>query len=309
MIKNFLLITLRSMMKNKVYLFINIFGMAIAIASCIVGYFNYDFNLSFDSHHLNSPSIYRVNSVREFQNERTKYGYVPMALGNVIRQNVSDVDRVVRYSPGGGNFRIKEELFNSEMTFVDSSFFSLFTFEFVEGDGNMKDKSKLFISNELAKKYFGSEEALGKTVTQILDSGKVKEYTVGGVYKKQPTNSSFYTQAFTHFDNQFELDKSLTENSWKLRSTLFVQISNPSRLASITNQIRPYTENNNKVREDFIMKEFQLEPFEGMAVSDSYNEVPGTWTREGSPIAAVVGIGVMGIFVLLIACFNLPTRP
>ena len=305
MIKNFLLITLRSMMKNKVYLFINIFGMAIAIASCIVGYFNYDFNLSFDSHHLNSPSIYRVNSVREFQNERTKYGYVPMALGYAIRQNVADVYRVIRYSPDGGNFRIKEELFNSEMTFVDSSFFNLFTFDFLEGTGNMTDKSKIFINDELAKKYFGSEEALGKTVTQILDSGKVKEYTVGGVFKKQPTNSSFYTQAFTHFNNQFEIDKSLDENSWKLRSTLFVQVSNPSRLASITNQIRPYTENNNKVREDFIMKEFQLEPFEGMAVSDSYNEVPGTWTREGSPIAAVVGIGVMGIFVLLIACFNL----
>lgn len=305
MIKNFLLITLRSMMKNKLYLFINIFGMGIAIASCIVAYFNYDFNLSFDDHHINAPTIYRVNSIREFQNERTKYGYVPMALGNAIRQNVSDVDRVIRYSPGGGNFRIKEELFNSDLIFLDTSFFNLFTYEFVEGNGDMTDKSKIFIDEELAKKYFGEEKALGQMITQVLDSGKLKEYTVGGVFKKQPSNSSFYSQAITHFDNQFELNKELDENSWKNRSTLFVQVKNPSRIASITDQIRPYTENNNKVREDFIIREFQLEPFEGMAVRDSYNEVPGTWTRDGSPIAAVVGIGMMGIFVLLIACFNL----
>ncbi len=305
MIKNFLLITLRSMMKNKLYLFINIFGMGIAIASCIVAYFNYDFNLSFDDNHTDATTIYRVNSVREFQNERTKYGYVPMALGNAIRQNVSDVDRVIRYSPGRGNFRIKEDLFNTDLIYLDTPFFQLFTYEFEEGNGDMKDKSKIFIADELAKKYFGDEKALGKIITQVLDSGKLKEYTIGGVFKKQPSNSSFYSQAITHFDNQFELDKELDENSWKIRSTLFVQVKDPSRITSITNQILPYTENNNKLREDFIIKEFQLEPFVGMAVRDSYNEVPGTWTRDGSPIAAVVGIGMMGIFVLLIACFNL----
>ncbi|MEK6783635.1 MAG: ABC transporter permease [Bacteroidota bacterium] len=305
MIKNFLLITLRSMMKNKLYLFINIFGMGIAIASCIVAYFNYDFNLSFDNNHINAPTIYRVNSIREFQNERTKYGYVPMALGNSIRQNVSDVDRTIRYYPGNGNFRIKEELLNSELTYVDTSFFKLFTFEFLEGNGDMVDKSKIFITDEAAKKYFGTEKAIGKTITQVLDSGKLKEYVIGGVFKKQPTNSSFYTHAFTHFDNQFDVNKELDENSWKNRITLFLQVKDPSRIATIMDQIRPYTENNNKVREDFIMKEFQLEPFVGMAVRDSYNEVPGTWTREGSPIAAVVGIGMMGILVLLIACFNL----
>ncbi len=305
MIKNFLLITLRSMMKNKLYLFINIFGMGIAIASCIVAYFNYDFNLSFDDNHLNAATIYRVNSVREFQNERTKFGYVPIALGNAIRQNISDVDRVIRYSPADGNFRIREELFSSDLTYVDTPFFKLFTFDFIEGNGDMTDKSKIFINDELAKKYFGDENALGKTITQVLDSGKLKEYIVGGVFKKQPTNSSFFTQALAHFDNQFDIDKESDENNWKFRSTLFVQVKNPSRLAAITDQLRPYTENNNKIREDFIIKEFQLEPFVGMAVRDSYNEVPGTWTRGGSPIAAVVGIGMMGIFVLLIACFNL----
>src|SRR4051812_18716638 len=106
MIKNYFLITVRNLMKNKLFILINLFGLSIAIACCIVSYFNYDFNASFDGNHLNAASVYRVGSVREFQNERTKYGYVPAGLGNAIKQNIPDVDAVVRYSPEGGNFRI-----------------------------------------------------------------------------------------------------------------------------------------------------------------------------------------------------------
>ncbi|MBL7852046.1 MAG: ABC transporter permease [Cyclobacteriaceae bacterium] len=310
MIKNYLLITLRSMSKNKLFLSINILGMAIAIACCIVGYFNYDFNVAFDTHHVNAPTIYRVNTVREFQGNQTTFGHVPIALGNAIRQNVSDIDAVVRYSPGGGNFRIGDDLFQTSVTNVDPAFFDLFSFEFLEGDGVLKNKSQIIIHQELAEKYFGKESALGKTMVQVLDSGKTKEFTVTGVFRKQPTNSSFPDRAFSLYDNQFNAqqfvgDRAYNENSWYFRNTLFVQVKNPSRIASIEAQLKPYTENNNKIREDFIIREFKLQSFVGMAVDDSYNERPGTWTREGSPIAAVVGVGVMGIFVLLIACFNL----
>jgi putative ABC transport system permease protein len=307
MIKNYLLITIRNLFKNKLYIFINIFGMAIAIACCIIGYFNYDFNSSFDSNHKNAASIYRIGSVREFQNELTEFGFAPIALGNAIRQNVSDVDQVVRYSPDNVSLRVGTELFGSDLTYVDPSFFKLFTYEFVEGSGELKDMSQIIISDEVAAKYFGKEKALGKQVTQMLDSGKTKEFTVTGVFKKQPSNSSFFAQAFAHYDNEFagSTDPAYTENSWRYRNTLFVEIKDPARVASVQNQIKSYAENNNKIREDFVIKYFLVEPFEGMAVRDSYSDKSGTWTRDGSPLAAVVGIGLMGIFVLLIACFNL----
>ena len=307
MLKNQLLITIRNMMKNKLYIFINIFGMGTAIACCIIGYFNYDFNASFDENHKNASTIYRVGSVRKFQNELTEFGHAPIALGNAIKQNVSDVDEVIRYSPDDGNFRIKTELFSSDLNYVDPPFFKLFTFEFIEGNGDLKDRSEICISDELAVKYFGQEKALGKSLTQMLDSGKTKEFVVAGVFKKQPSNSSFNGQAYSHYDNAFEFDRTpnYTENTWYYRNNLFVQIKNPTRVASIQEQIKPYTENNNKIREDFIIDHFLIESFEGMAVRDSYSDKNGTWTQDGSPLAAVVGIGLMGIFVLLIAIFNM----
>lgn len=307
MLKNYLLITIRNLFKNKLYIFINIFGMGIAIACCIIGYFNYDFNVSFDENHKNASTIYRIGCVREFQKELTAYGFAPIALGNVIKQNVPDVTTVVRYSPGGGNFRAGDELFNTDLTYVDPAFFKLFTYEFIEGNGDLKDRGEIVISDEMAVKYFGREKALGKPLTQMLDSGKTKEYIVSGVFKKQPANSSFYPEAFSHYDNTFEGsdDPEYTENSWRFRNTLFVEIKDPARVAAVQDQIKTYVENNNKIREDFIIKYFLVEPFVGMAVRDSYDDKPGTWTRDGSPLAAVVGIGMMGIFVLLIACFNL----
>jgi putative ABC transport system permease protein len=306
MIKNYLLITFRSLMKNKLFIFINIFGMGISIACCIVAYFNYDYNVSFDSNHLQAPTIYRVGCNRVFQNEQKEYGFAQIALGNVIKQNVPDVQAVVRYSQGSSSFRVGTDLFSERVLYVDRPFFNLFTYEFIDGDGALKDKSQICISDELAMKYFRTDHAVGKPITQMLDSGRTKEYVIAGVFKKQPDNSSFSNnQMFSQYDNLFEFDHSLSENSWRYRTTIFIQITDPSRLKVIQDQIDPYVENNNKIREDFILKNWVIESFVGMGARDGYSDKPGTWTHSGSPIAAVVGIGVMGIFVLLIACFNL----
>src|SRR5277367_3870732 len=110
MIKSYLLITIRSLWKNKTFILINVIGMGIAIACCIVSYYNYDFNATFDGNHAHASSIYRVNSVKDFQNQLTEYGYVPEPLGEAIRQYVSDVDKVIRFFPEIGDFKIGDEI-------------------------------------------------------------------------------------------------------------------------------------------------------------------------------------------------------
>ena len=265
MIKNYLLITIRNMMKNKLFIFINIFGLAISIACCVVAYFNYDYNQTFDYNHTNASSIYRISSIRVFQNETTRYGYVPMALGSAMKQSISDIDGLTRYMYGGMDIRRGTDVFYEDVRYVDPDFFTMFSYEFIEGSGNITDKNNMCISDELAIKYFGNEKVLGRTLTHLLDSGKTKEYIIAGVFKKQPKNSSFETQIFVNFDNQFiGNDPEYNENSWRYRATLFVQINNPTRVSTIAQQIQPYTENNNKIREDFIIREFDLEPFVGM---------------------------------------------
>src|ERR1041385_9430076 len=98
MIKNYLIITLRSLMKNKLFILINVFGMGIAIACCIVAYLNWDYADKWDVTQLNADKIYRVQFNREFQGKHERYGMVPNPLGTHIRSNFKDVSKVVRYT-------------------------------------------------------------------------------------------------------------------------------------------------------------------------------------------------------------------
>src|SRR5258708_29883668 len=133
MIRNYLLITFRNLLKNKIFIFINIFGIGVAVACCIVAYLNWEFNADWDKGHKNAAVIYRVQFWYEFQGDRKRYGMSPMPLASYVKQNFKDVDKVVRFVPSGGDFRIGDELFNTRIGYVDSAFFEMFTFELKHG--------------------------------------------------------------------------------------------------------------------------------------------------------------------------------
>jgi putative ABC transport system permease protein len=304
MIKNYLLITLRSMMKNKLFIIINVFGLAIAIATCIVAYFNWEFDSKFDSNHANAEKIFRVSSVREFEGKIKLYGYAPVPMGPALKQNIQDINKVVRMSWSWSNFKVEDNLFPSGLAYTDPEFFDVFNFEFIQGQpSGLKEKSKVFLSDEMAIKLFGSTDVVGKQITQVLGT-TLKEVQVGGVFKKQPSNSSFQESAYMNYENYYDDAKDVKEDDWKNRNTVFVMINDANRVATVHNQIQTYKENNNKVRDDFQIKEFALDPFIGMAHRDSAND---TWsqTRSSNPPAAVVAPVVMALLVLLIACFNM----
>jgi putative ABC transport system permease protein len=305
MIRNFLLITIRNLMKNKLFIIINVFGMGIAIACCIVAYFNWEFDARFDSHHANRSSIYRVSSIREFEGETTLYGHAPHAMGMAVRQNIPDVSNAVRMSWSYSDFKVNDNLFRSGLAYADPEFFEVFSFEFLAGDPkDLNDKSKVFLSDEMAVKLFGTTDVVGKQLTQVMGAANFKEYQVGGVFRKQPANSSFVEESYINYENYYDDDRSVTQDSWKGRNTLFVMIDNPSRLESVHKQLQPYIQNNNKAREDFQIKEFVLDPLIGMGQRDSLNDT-WTMTRTSSPTAAVISPIIMAVLVLLIACFNL----
>jgi putative ABC transport system permease protein len=309
MIKNYLLITYRSMLKNKLFIFINVFGMGIAIALSIVGYFSYEYDSNFDKIHRNHASIYRVSSVREFDNKITRFGFTSFPLGDIVRKTFTDVDQATRYYYSNSNFKRDNDLFPANLSYVDPEFFNLFSFDFISGDAKeLNDKTAVFISEQMAIRLFGnSDQAKGKTISQVYGQ-EIKELKVAGVFKDPAMNSSFYRRdgsAYLNFENYKDEHKTIREDDWKiLESTLFVQINDPTRVSNVLKQLQPFIENNNKVREDFQIKELVLDPFTTMAHRDRSNDTRSrTWGAP--PISAVIGSAVSGIMILLIACFNL----
>lgn len=133
MIKNYLLITIRSMMKNKLFIFINVFGMGVAIAQCIVGYFAYEYDATFDAIHTNGANLYRVSSVRQFEGELTPNSYTSFPLGDIVDKTFPDVDHSSRYYHSYSNFKLANDLFPANISYVDPEFFQLFSFDFIVG--------------------------------------------------------------------------------------------------------------------------------------------------------------------------------
>jgi putative ABC transport system permease protein len=313
MIKNYLLITFRSLMKNKLFILINVFGMGIAIACCITAYLNWEYSNSWDSTQLNANKIYRVQFWREFQGKRDRYGMAPMPLAGYIKQNFKEVKKVVRYMSSYCDMRIGEEVFGDQTVFADSAYFQLFSYELKSGSfENFYDKGKIFISDEIARKYYNTEDAVGKPLTQIVLGAdgvrRPKEFEVGGVFKKLPMNSSLGAEVITLFDNFWDinLDKDLSETNWKKWShVLFLEVDDPSQIASITTRLQQYVEPQNKVREDFKVASYYLENFDGMMKRNRANpRVDSDYLGGGIPDEAVIVPVIMGAMLLLLACFN-----
>ncbi|MEM9389677.1 MAG: FtsX-like permease family protein [Bacteroidota bacterium] len=304
MIKNYFKITIRSLVKSKTFVLINIMGMGVSLAMCIIAYLNYDYNNSYDEQHVNAESIYRVNFIREFQGYQAKNGIAPLPLGNMVRDKMAGVNHAIRYIPNGGNFRIGDELFNTSISYADEGFLELFTFPLKLGiAADFKDKSRIFISTELAVKYFGQEDALGKQITNVLDSG-TREYIIAGVFEKMPHNSSFQFDAVTHFDNYLDLNPSVDENNWRYWCTLFLEVNNPEDISAVEADLQQYKEPQNKAKEDYQVSKFYLDPFVGMAVRAVKEDVNNHWFRSSLPMAAATSPAIMSGLLLLIAIFN-----
>jgi putative ABC transport system permease protein len=309
MIKNYFLITYRSMLKNKLFIFINVFGMGIAIALAIVGYFAYEYDANFDKVHLNHGSVYRISAVREFDNKVTRFGLVSFPLGDVVRKTFPDVDQSTRYLRSNSNFKRENDLFPANANYVDPEFFSIFSFDFIAGNTNgLNDKTSVVISEEIAIRLFGTSEGIvGKTISQVYRE-ELKELKITGVFKDPAMNSSFYRRdgsAYLTFENYKDEFKTLREDDWKIiQGAVFLQINDAKRVSNVLKQLQPFIENNNKVRDDFQIREFQLDPLTTMAHLDRADDAR-TITWGAPPISAVIGSSVMGILILLIACFNL----
>lgn len=299
MLKNYLLITFRNLLRNKVFVAINMLGMGIAVACCITAWLNWDFSAGFDRNHLKAATIYRVQAHYLEKGTQQRHALSPAPLGSIVRENFSDVDKVVRYTAASANVRVGDEVFNTSIAYADDDFFNLFTFTMVDGSFSaFKDKTQMFISSELAMKYFNTTQAAGKQVTRIRE-GELTEFNIGGVFEAQPLNSSFAFEAIVPWENK------PADNDWKNSNTLFLQINDPSRTTAITSRLQSYIEPQNKALPDFRLTEYYLQNFKTLASSfhgDTW--LTGEELRWGFPPSAVVGPAVMAIFLLLLACFN-----
>ncbi|MFC1726511.1 ABC transporter permease, partial [candidate division KSB1 bacterium] len=204
MFKNYMIIALRNIRKQKSFSIINISGLAIGLASCIIILLYVLSELSYDKFNKNADNIYRLgmHAVMGGNEINTPLSNPPSALALV--RNYPEVINAVRLYPIASNtVKYEDKLFyENRIVFADNSLFDLFTLPFISGDPEtaLLTRYTAVISEDIATKYFEQEDPIGK----VLKLNNVDNYTVTGVIKNLPENSHFTFDIFCSFETLYE---------------------------------------------------------------------------------------------------------
>jgi ABC-type antimicrobial peptide transport system permease subunit len=303
MLKNYLVVTLRNLYKNKVFTLINILGLGIALSVCIVAFFNHMFNYEFDRTHENFNEIYRVTCFRDMEEREQEYGIIPATMGLLVKNEIPGVENSVRLVRSGPPVKVGDNIFRGYVAFVDPAFIDIFTLPLVSGDlKSLNDHGSVLLSRTMANTLFGKEYPVGKALSLISEGGKEFTYTVGAVFEDFSDNSSFRFDILSHFDN-FLLMRDINDADWKsFVHAFFIQVSDKSLIPNISQSLKSYVPVQNNARQDFRINRFNLIPLD--EVGENSRKI---WSANLTPSlhpAALLAPPVMALFILLIACFN-----
>lgn len=197
MLRSYFKLTLRNISRSKGYSFINIFGLSLGIACCLLTTNYLAFELSYDNYHPHVDRTYRVDQTLVWNPEGGKFGSTALALAAELKNDYAEIEEILRVNTPG-DFVVRYTQSNGDVSSfnedhilaVDSNFFNFFGFELKEGNPStaLKGLNKVVISEDVARKFFGDEPAVGK----ILQLGNDRQpIEITGVAKKQKDNTHF----------------------------------------------------------------------------------------------------------------------
>ncbi len=190
MLRNYLKVVFRNIRRHAGYSFINIAGLALGMACCLMIALWVADELSFDRFHEKAADLYRVEEDQSYSGRIYHVTVTPYPLAPALKQEIPEIieaTRVVWFN--GQLFRFGEKaFFEDNVRAVDPAFLKIFSFPLTEGDpaGALADPYSVLLTEQTAKKYFGNESPVGKTLNVNNDF----DLRVTGVLKNFPANSS-----------------------------------------------------------------------------------------------------------------------
>ena len=308
MFQNYVKIAIRNLLHNKVFSFINIAGLSIGLACCMLIVLYTKDEISYDRFHKNVNQIYRITSTEISPDGKVdKYGITGMMPGPTFKAQLPEIENFVRLQGESYNIKKGNEILVQDALKVDSSFFSIFTFDFVEGSPKtaLKDPQSVVISEEVAEKYFGKVSALGKTLSINYDD-TFQPFTVAGVTKKSPQNSSIKIDLLMPFHREKSHDDQWI-NFYLNTIVKLKPFANPKALeakfASIYAQEAKGQLIEAKEKWNFQSTiQYGLQPFVDVHLSTEFRAANGL-KDDSDPMYSYVLMG-LAVFLLVIACIN-----
>lgn len=315
MLKNYFKIALRNLARNKIYSFINIAGLSIGLACAMLIILYVKDELSYDRFHRNIDNIYRIVAQSHDQkngktNNDPNTGYLQ---GPRFTQNIPEIKAYVRIQGGNENIKKGTEVSDQKLLYVDSSFFEIFSFPLLSGNPHncLKDPASVVLTEDVAKKYFGTTDAIGKIV-MLKDDSVFVPHKVTAVAKRCPQNSSIKFEMLLPFRESKE-DASNSENWFNTFLNTFIVLDSRANLQAVESKMQQFYIADTKDAIASLKKTFGdevenwkskyfLQPMLNMHMSTELPSQNGL-SDASNPMYSYILSGI-ALFILIIACIN-----
>jgi putative ABC transport system permease protein len=313
MIKHYIKIAIRNLAQQKVLTGINILGLSIGIAcfSLFLLYSVHEFG--YDRFHTNGDRLYRV--VEWWQGEGREpggSGSVCTPVGPALKKDFPDVEYAVRLKGSGGFARVDNKVFKTSLKFVDTDFFSMFSFPLLYGDKKtaLQGAHHIVITKEKALLLFGTTNVVGKTVDIKTDSA-FEPFTISAVAENIPTNSSVRFEilgSFEHIAHTPMVAESSKDWNMTIGMEAFVQLKAGSRLASEPNRLALFRMKYHPEEQEKPEKEDKKNDVQASFKLQAIRDIHMNPQVEGGANPKNIWILItIAAAVLLIACINFTT--
>ena len=293
MLLNFFKIAWRNLLKNKAFSFLNIAGLTIGMASATLILLWIQNEWSYDRFHANKDSIYEAWNRGIADGELQCWNSTPSVLGPALKQEFPDVAQMARTNSGWFVTSVGDKKMSSQYLMVDPEFLSMFSFPFLKGNSKtaLTDGQSIVITEKMAKKMFGDEQAMNKIIQ--IDHNN---FTVTGILKDLPPNTRFqfeYLLPWAYLKKIGWEDESWGDNY----VNTFIQLKTTSNATSVNEKIKGITIRHSDGKEH---QEIFLHPLAKWHLNSRFEN----GIAVGGEIENVRLFTIIAVFILLIACIN-----
>lgn len=316
MLTNFIRIAVRNLVKQRIYTFINVLGLAVSITACLLIVLYVQYETSYDTFLPNADRIFKLGLERKYPNHSTFYAVVPHSYAPTMQKDFPEVENtlhllgpnngvVINYEAPGQELKSFEE---DNFYFTDSSFFSFFDIPLIKGDRKtaLAANNQIVISRATAEKYFGSEDPLNKVL-----KGNFGEFKVTGVFEKWPDNSHlkfefmatfnsaqfFARENYISFNSQSYIKLKPGSNAAALEAK-FPQMVDTYASGQIESELKQSWQDYKKAGNGY---RYFLQPLTSIHLDPTNLEFT---TSPSGNRKYVYGLSFIALLILVIACIN-----
>ncbi len=311
MYRNYIRIAFRNLLKQKTFTFINMVGLAIGMTCFVLILLYLKLELSYDTYHESSDRIYRVALARTYPDKVRLWGRTALPLAKTLQQEYDEVAQATRLLGNNNALLIKygdKSIEGNRVLFADRNIFEVFSFPLIHGDARtaLSQQNSAVMTQEAANKFFGQEDAMGKTLT--INN---QDYVITGVSEDVPENSHFHYDFLLSADTIPFFDGQEWINNWGAYTYILLHEGFEAeiletRLAQlVTKYMAP--EVVDEVKTSFAKfveagngYQFFLQPLQEIHLKSSLAQE----LEANGNIMYVYLFSIIAIFVLSIACIN-----